>query len=246
MMPFPSFEARTLDAASIVRTLHALGGVLIRNLAAEGTNASLLRLCRQIGLPTQMANPDAQAAGIVENGFVHRVEAKRQALRDRHGAAVLSTTNLDFRLHSDEFFSDRPAEIVVLHCFRSARTGGASIFAAANDTVRALSRSDRNQLAKSAFPAGNRVAPLIWKGPAGWYARFNPYELRHQSALLTRKQLQAIERFEHSAMACSFSLVLEPHDCLVWFNHRFLHGRSGFEGDERLLKRVRLHLHPSC
>lgn len=245
MIPFPSFEACTIDSACIVRTLHAVGGVLIRNLAAEETNASLLRLCRQIGLPTETANPDAKVAGVVENGFVHRVEAKRRALRGRHGAAVLSTTNLDFRLHSDEFFSDRPAEIVLLHCFRSARTGGASIFAAVNDAVLALRRSDRDQLAKSAFPVGNSVAPLIWSGPTGWCARFNPYELGHQSAFLTPQQLQAIENFEHSALACSFSLVLKPHDCLVWFNHRFLHGRSGFKGDGRLLKRVRLHLHPN-
>src|SRR6516162_7423675 len=96
-VPFPHYEARLFDGG-IIDQLHRTGAVLIRDLDVND-NRALLTICQFIGRPTQARNPDAESRGIVEDGFVHRVEALLSPLKDRHGAAVLSTTNLEFQLH---------------------------------------------------------------------------------------------------------------------------------------------------
>lgn len=244
MRMFSTFEFDDDIIRLVARKVLDDGIVFVRHLPSTPGNQCLLSICRSIGIHTNVAGRGSEGKGLIEDRVVHRVESLETALIDRHGKEVLSTTSQEFRLHTDEFFSNRPADVVGLHCIRQSLEGGESVFADVDEIVRSLHSEPICVLSQMQFPMGESFGPVLWREGARWCARYNPYELeRHESgSLLTRAQIVALKAFEVRAVQSSVKLVLEKDECVFWRNPEILHGRTSFADRRRLLKRVRLHI----
>jgi alpha-ketoglutarate-dependent taurine dioxygenase len=221
--------------------LHARGVAVLRDVPCDPDNAALRMLGAELGAPSLHGLP--YRSGLVEAGGVQRVEALADAPLDQFGEPLLSGHHAAFPLHSDEAFLERPAQWVILHCWRSDADGdGVCVLADRDDAVRVADMPTRNALRGLALPYPH--ATTVTLADDG-LLRYNRRECEgaalRKAVPLTAAQSEWLDRFDMLFDAIGRTLLLLPGDALVIDNHRMLHGRTAFgAGSQRLLKRLRI------
>lgn len=245
-LAFDSTERGELGRA-VAQQLVKSGCVLVSDLPADSDNAALTHLALSLGVPTTtpVARADKGGDQTVESGFVHRVEALDAPLQNTFGEAVLSTSQDAFDCHTDEYFVERPAEIVMMHCIVADAVGGATILAHVKDVVRRLDDATRRVLSLPLFPHPTGPRQILYGDPGDPTIRFNPHEIRgfyrYAGGAVPEAVTNALAALEWATEQSAVEFHLVPCDCLVLDNRRVLHGRKAFDpSSRRLLKRVRI------
>lgn len=191
--------------------------------------------------------PDVKAAFPDRLPTVHPVQEMARPLLDPFHNVMLSTTNLYFPLHTDEYFAESPSRFVLLLCLTPAETGGTTLVAHIDDIVADLDAETRAALMKPMYPTQVGPRPLLEETPDGHSIRFNELEVirakefNRQLLPLPEESRRAIAQLRAAAERHTRRYDLKTGDCLVIHNHRTLHGRTAFSGNaHRLMKRVRI------
>lgn len=216
-------------------------GVLrLAGVPLDADNAALRGLATRLGQPSLRAL--AKRAGLVEPGGVQRVEALSGNPLDQAGKALLSASNRDFPLHSDESFEQRPARWVLLHCWRPSEIGGQTRLADSREVAGLAERTLATALLqlRLPYPCGDMTTL-----DAELRVRFNRAECELAA---TRRGWPPepdlahwLDRFEHAFERVAGTCRLDSGDLLIIDNWRVLHGRCAFPPDSgRLLRRLRV------
>lgn len=234
---------------AVKRELAQGGAVLVAGMPTNDDNAALTHLALSLGVPTTtpVARADKGGEQVVESGFVHRVQALKVPLQSTFGSAVISTSKDAFDCHTDEYFMDRPADIVMMHCVVADAEGGATLLARAKDVVGRLDESAQRALASPLFPHPNGPKRILGGSREDPELQFNPHEIygfyRYTEQTAPDLVVQALTCLERAMEQAAIEFHLMPQDCLVLDNKRVLHGRRAFDpASRRLLKRVRIRV----
>lgn len=205
--------------------LDRIGAVRIVGVALD--NSQLLAVGCQLGRVSQQAI--SRHPELYEANGVQRVVALQAPAKDAFGKALRSASRADFPLHTDQSFLPAPCRYVLLHCWQAAVRGGETLLA---NGKQLLARADRNlQLALSQYRfryafGESTTEAAIWRFSAEDIRVDMPRDAHWRDAIAA-----------HLAAHAS-PLMLAQGDLLIIDNHRWLHGRTAFEG-ERMLKRLR-------
>lgn len=216
-------------------------GVLrLSGVPLDRDNGALRALAAQLGRPALRAL--AHRAGLVEPGGVQRVEWLGDSPLDQAGKTLLSASNGEFPLHTDESFELQPARWVLLHCWRPSATGGETRLADSRLVAARAERSLRIALSqwRLPYPCGDMTTLA-----ADLRVRFN----RAECELAARRRNWPpgpaltlwLDRFEQAFEQVADRCRLNSGDLLIIDNWRVLHGRCAFPADSgRQLKRLRV------
>lgn len=233
-------------APDVINRLESVGTILLKDVSIDDDNTQLLALARAIGEPSKVALRGAREHKmLIEQDVVHRVEELATPLRNSVGAAVVSTTAEAFPCHTDEYFEERPSEVVILLCVQAARVGGETTLAHVDDVLARLPVERRETLSLPLFPhRSGLVSLLVWSGTKA-KIRFNRQEIESYylaaGAVLPAFLRDALDDLTLAIENNTVVLTLAAGECLVLNNMRVLHGRRPFtSGSGRLFKRVRV------
>jgi alpha-ketoglutarate-dependent taurine dioxygenase len=162
---------------------------------------------------------------------------------DRHGNLILSTTHLEFPLHTDAFNRGKPPHYVLLLRTDSSSSQTVSQVSDAWAALDELPEETIRNLSTEPYPSAEGGRPLLEPIGGVRRVRFNRREIENWAAQsdldLPRAAAEALEAFGDALVARQHSFVIEPGDCLLLDNWRFCHGRSQMAADsERVLRRV--------
>ena len=219
------------------------GAAIIRGLPNDDNDRSLIELCRALG---DAAVGDRVIPGArLSSRFVSSVTPKEDAMVDKDGLKILSSTSDDFHLHTDCSYLATPPELLLMHCVQRPTSGGDSTLLSVDDLALDLDASLLSALQKNRFPFRFGEAPILSER-GRLKIRFN----RDQILLGIRKKKQVeshlVPLLDTLRRIISDSgkikhVRLHPTDCIVIDNERVLHGRTAFpRGAKRLLKRLRI------
>lgn len=181
--------------------------------------------------------------GLVGTHF-GRIEDLRTDNTTNANTDQLGYTDAAIDLHTDQPFLPEPPRYQLLHCVRSADTGGESTLADARAAAECLRRNDA-----SAFEALTSL-PVTFHRKQREFERvvvspiFETHEgrfrrVRHSYFTMAPQRLpfEQLEPFYRAYRALARTLeryrvetVLRPGDALLYDNHRMLHGRRAFSG----------------
>jgi alpha-ketoglutarate-dependent taurine dioxygenase len=234
-------DADTL--AADVRSGLQGGGVVIVRGFPDAPGCSLADLGGRLGT----ISSSAVTAPGVHDVYEHPVRQLAEPLLDRHGMAILSTTNAEFPCHTDDYFSDRPADIVMLLCVRPASVGGDSVFAHIDDVVGELPAAAAEVLRRPVFPVPFGSVAVLAQDEAGVRVRYNRVDIQREcerrSGALAADVEGALDEFDRVVRSTERQRALAAGDCVIIDNARVLHGRTAFpNGDDRLLRRMKVHV----
>ncbi len=237
-MTLQSFPARAREdwRAALARS----GMVRLTGVSLDADNRSLRAIGALLGHASTRALP--WRAGLVEPGYVSRVEALPVAPLDQFGKPLKSAAADDFALHSDESFCAQPARFVLLHCWRADPAGGGtSLLLTREQILAAADGPTREALASIAlpYPVGN--FPVLAPGGLRFNAAEIDGETRARGRSASASESRWVREFEALFARLASQCRLASSDLLVIDNHRVLHGRTAFaRGSSRLLKRLRI------
>ena len=148
-------------------------------------------------------------------------------------------------LHTDGTMVESPADLVLLSCQKLAPKGGHSTFVDGLDLYKRIAR-DKPELLKHLMaddaalfgePRGEHTTKPVFSARAGYIS----ISFRHDRLVEYSKEVT--ENFDYLKSAIdslTTSVKLRPGQGYILNNHRYIHGRSSFEGD-RIIHRVQLH-----
>lgn len=219
------------------------GVVVIENLAYDPNNDLLLRLAMSLG---KLSLEDVIVPENL-NSYVHHIEAKETPLEDSHGFKILSTTDLEFACHTDDYFSEHPSDVILFQCVHQAEHGGDSIIAFLSDVLTKLDTSTIADLKRSSFPSHFGLVAILTDEGGELFIRYNRIEVERScqriQVSLSQDQLAALDKLDEAIESSKHYLKLMPNECIVINNKKVLHGRTAFsQASNRLLRRVKLYL----
>lgn len=217
--------------------------VVVKSVPID-TNDPFIRMARALG--NLSLEGVSTTSNTLEDGCVHLVMRHQRPVIDPFGNVITSTTNLDFQLHSDEYFSTNPATFLLLLCVRQSLHGGDSLISLIDSVIPLLDDDTRRLLEDPVYPSKIGPVPILIRSEAGYRVRFNQLEMRRAeqggfAPVCDAAHSEVLARLIDSAMKRAIQFRLQPGDCLVVENRKVLHGRVGFEDTPtRLLKRLRV------
>lgn len=223
--------------------LIAKNGFIIKNFPTE-SNAALLEYAAELG--SLSLDGIGSPTNRLEDSAIHLIEQREVPALDHFNNVMLSTTNLHFPLHTDEYFAERPARFVMLLCIDPGQAGGTALVSYITDIVPELSPPSRQVLQERIFPSQVGPVSLLWETARGWHVRFNELELQRAQELRSVEALpanatRAITELRELAHKHVRQHDLMRGECLTLYNYTTLHGRTAFPpGSGRLLKRIRV------
>ena len=158
------------------------------------------------------------------------------------GKTLLSASNGNFPLHTDESFELQPARWVLLHCWRPSATGGETRLADSHLVAKRAERSLGIALSQWHLPYPCGDMPTL---AADLRVRFNRAECEFAASRRAWPPGPALahwlDRFEQAFEQVADGCRLNSGDLLIIDNWRVLHGRCAFPADSgRQLKRLRV------
>jgi alpha-ketoglutarate-dependent taurine dioxygenase len=211
--------------------------IIIKGFPLERAAETLLQFADRFGIPSRHGiGPESNA----ELEYIHRIEALAMPRRDWNGNVVASATDEAMDWHTDDYYSERPVDTLLLLCCQKA-AGGHSLLSRVEDILSLLGRDDRDVLRQPLFPTPFGVTSVLeGEGENTWVRYGLELEgIRRCEASIPAHASASLRRFKAAVDRAAHMLLLEPGDCLIIDNHRALHGRTEFNG-ARLLRRVRL------
>ena len=224
------------------------GCVVIQNFDSTLELGLLQKLAKSLGR-TSLSGINVPG-NLLEDGFIHRVEVKEEPLKDKSGYNILSTTSEVFPCHTDDFFNENPADVVILHCVIPDETGGESIIAYITDIIAHLDSDTIESLSEQTFPSHFGKVSILEKEANSYKIRYNRLEIKRASEItnyvLNDRQKLALDNLDNAIAKVQTFFKLEKDDCLVLNNKSLVHGRTAISGDsKRLLRRVRINYEQS-
>ena len=177
--------------------------------------------------------------------YIHLVCNSRIKKLDRFGLQTYSTTNLAIPCHTEDFFDEIPADILVLFCIKAAEKGGESFLANVKGIVNKLDKKTIDLLQKPIFPSYSGYKKILNKIDSDFcisYSRVIIDKAIEQYGLNCSEQAKkAINILDHVIEEEQNTITLVNNDILIIDNNRFLHGRTSFpDNSDRLLYRVKV------
>ena len=162
---------------------------------------------------------------------------------DRHGNVILSTTRLEFPLHTDAYNSPEPPRYVLLQRVDRTNDATESYVSDAWAALDNLTQKAVSTLLTAAFPSAVGERPLLETVSGARRIRFNEREVENWAASsganIPPTAASAMRALADSLTAGQLTFVIEPGDCLVLDNWRVCHGRGAIPPDsKRTLERI--------
>lgn len=225
--------------ADVERHLETPGAVLISGFPCSRRNEALVALSMALG------DVPVEGGDELENGFIARVEPRKDPESDDRRYAIISTTSRAFPCHTDELFRPDPAGLVLLLCHRPAETGGTSLLAYLDSVIDSLDEEVIAALGQPLFPVPFGKAALLESDDGRPWIRYNRLEIeraaRHAGETLSSEVTETLDALDAAIELNTIRFDLCAGDCLVFDNLRVLHGRTALPpASRRLLKRVRV------
>lgn len=227
--------------------LYTHGAAVIRGFPDSEGNEVLLQFGKTLGRVQQhstKSTPYARRANL--STFVYLIEAKPDSMHNKQGQLILSSTSDEFPCHTDEYFLQEPATIVILLCCVPDRTGGGVAYLAnVEDIVERLCIDYKKRLQAPLYPHPDGCVPILSRVEGRWRIRYN---CRYMKGLIERHGVEigkntaaALAQLEAVIESVRIEIMLRTADCLVINNYRVLHGRTAFDPTSgRRLKRIRI------
>jgi alpha-ketoglutarate-dependent taurine dioxygenase len=233
-VPWDELTARVRD------DVQATGVVVVRSLPF-GPVDMLAPLAAALGRDSTV-----DAAAPAHDARMHAVAARPEPVTDSAGYVILSTTDQSFPCHTDDYFEERPADVVLLHCVRQSDVGGDSLLAHLPDIILRIDEATVTLLSQPSYPTRFGVAPLLEQREGAFQIRYNRLEMERVASRvgidISAEQVAALDTLDRAIAKSLTAFKLEPRDCLVLNNKTVVHGRTSFDaGSGRLLRRVKLH-----
>jgi len=201
----------------------------------------------QYGAELKIGVPDVGKAFSGTPPPVDLVQKMDRPMLDPFHNVMLSTTDSNFPLHTDEYFADEPARFVLLLCVTPAESGGTTLIANVDDIVADLAPATLAALMKPIYPTQLGLRAVLTETDQRYTVRYNALEMvRTQGGgrfkiQLSPEAMSAVAELRKAAEKNLRRYDLKRGDCLVIHNGRTLHGRTAFSGNaRRLMKRVRI------
>jgi len=220
------------------------GCLIIENFDSDLEKGLLQNLAKSLG---KISLSGINVSGnVLEDGFIHRVEVKEEALKDKSGYNILSSTAEVFPCHTDDYFSENPVDVVILHCVIPDEFGGESIIAYLKNILDFLATKTIKILSQQTFPSHFGKVSILEKDINGYKIRYNRLEIERASKItgisLNEKQITALDHLDNAINKTQIIFKLKKNDCLVLNNKKLVHGRTAISKDSnRLLRRVRIN-----
>jgi alpha-ketoglutarate-dependent taurine dioxygenase len=225
------------------RGLDENGAVVVRGLPDSDGKDAITGLASSLG---SLSLSDVTAPDQYKE-HVHAVEAKSEPLKDSYGFPILSTSSAEFPCHTDDYFDERPSDIVLLQCVRQAETGGDSLIARLADILAQLGPTDVAYLCQRAFPTHFGLVAILERTEGDWQIRYNRLETERSAVRLdyplTASVVDVLDRVDAAIGKVVRRVRLLSGDCLLLDNRRVVHGRTAFSADSgRLFRRIKVFL----
>lgn len=234
----------SLDSLARLQLLARHGMLVVTSTPLE--DEVILGLARSLGL---ISGEDREASARRNRGIggIDIVRPLDPPLKDPFGNIILSTTRAPFALHTDQFFLEEPADIVMLLCCETDGRGGDSVVANVRSVVAGMPSDSVRSLMEPFVRVPFGLTSVLRATPTGWQVAYNRYEIDKMAITLAHSysasQLAILDSFEKHAARAAIQLPLAQGDCLLLDNRTVLHGRTAIRPDSsRLLKRLRVSL----
>ena len=165
------------------------------------------------------------------------------------GVTQYSRTHLPLAPHTDSSYMSRPHELVAFQCIVPDHTGGESVLVPVADLLPRLDRQVVELLRAPVYPFGAHPYPILVGETGNEQIRYYRAQINRileaGASLLSDKHRAAIETLDAVLQQTDqFSqFYLQAGQIVLMYNHKVLHGRTGFSPEsDRLLYRVRLHV----
>lgn len=218
------------------------GAVCLKHLTSEQSDYLLSKLSGCLGTVSldDVITPDSNFFD-----YAHRVEAKKEPSVDQHGFLILSTTTLEIPCHTDDYFSPRPADLILFQCVSQDILGGYSIIASLKEVLKRLDDFTTDSLKKLWYPAHFGDVRILTERERV-FIRYNRSEI--ERACLTRNislsqfQQTCLNELDQAIQSSLIVFKLSLNDILIVNNKTALHGRTALpDTTSRLLRRVKLY-----
>ena len=237
-------------AAALLRAC-ARSRVVLARAGARGTDTAYWDAI--LGDRVERVAIDEDARSGTATGRLWSTVAYDPAQQDRFRHACCAQP-----LHTDGAYVERPPEVVMLACRRSASAGGATVVLDGTDLLKALRAQAPDLLAALRCTTvlfakgGSRVAaPIVDRDDEGPLLRWNGYALApgqsDEVAVLTRSFAAFLA--DPRVLPGAQAYMLAPGDALFLHDRRVLHGRQAFVPDThgaRFLWKSGFDLRRSC
>ena len=179
--------------------------------------------------------------------YANSIQTKGSCISHNVQVPSLLTMIKDFPLHTDDYSSENPSDIVVLECLSHSSLGGDTLVAKLTDIMSKLQPAVIDILMSNIFPCNDGTRPILWKESEIYKIRFNQREIKHlcqsQKFELSSIAKLAIEDLASMAKLSSRQTHLLPRECIFINNKSVMHGRTAFPQDSgRLLRRMKVKL----
>lgn len=249
-IPYVEYGAHAAEEQPtlILNNLWKHGCVVVSDFPALENDDEFLGFARSMGTPRRHSLRATTYALRVNPGkFVYSIEVKPNSMRNEQGQIILSNTSDEFPCHTDEYFLEIPASTVLLLCCSSDRSGGGlTLLAHIDDIVPFLTLRLKATLQAPMYPHPDGSVSILSEIDGRWRIRYNwgyiKGLIKKQNRILTPQMGNALERLEHAIRESRCQFLLRQKECLIFDNHRILHGRTAFDATGgRRLKRIRVH-----
>ncbi len=209
-----------------------------------GEDDNLVSLAPQLGT---VVEPGVGMPDRAHDGRVYRVGVRNQGegLRDAHGNVILSSTSLEFPLHTDAYNRPTPPRYVFLLRVDDGDDDTPTYVSDSRPVIKELSEQMVFTLREPVFPSARGPVPVLEPDQQGHdRIRFNQEEIDRWEGEGASPVLQGDARDALSELGEALRRRQEPvtirhGDCLVIDNARMCHGRPALSPDsDRELTRV--------
>jgi alpha-ketoglutarate-dependent taurine dioxygenase len=237
-----SIDYGAIDSiAELRQALDDLGVAYVRGV---GGDEHLLSLAESLG---EVTEPGVAMPSQAHNGRIYSVHVRNrgEGVVDQHGNLIVSTTNLEFSLHTDAYNRLHPPRYVLLLRADNGLDDTPSFVSDMWITLDELSPSSASKIVQPVFPSA--LGPVALLHPTDGQRptfRFNEQEIvrwagRDNNPALGPGVEQAIADFNRCLQLHRETRTIQHADCLVLDNTRVCHGRPVMAPDStRELKRV--------
>lgn len=222
----------------------SLGEHGVAYLQHVGEDDELLELAEQLGPVTE---PGVGMPSSAHDGRVYSVEVrnKGEGLVDEHGNAILSSTSLEFPLHTDAYNRPQPPLYVLLLRADDSEDDTPTYVSDSRPVIADLPDDIVAMLRRPVFPSARGAVPVLQARDDGHHRiRFNHEEIdrwegQDPSPLMEENARDALSELARGLRLHQQPVSIQPTDCLVIDNARMCHGRPALSPDSRrVLKRV--------
>ena len=237
-----------MEVPYIDHHLCAHGAIVVNGFPDLHNDSEFLRFGNALGIVKRHSlRATTRALELNPGALVYSIEVKPDSMRNEQGQLILSNTSDEFPCHTDEYFLQTPSNTVLsLCCHEDNGGGGMTLLADVADIVTTLPAHCRASLQCPSYPHPDGSVPILSVVKGRWKIRYN---WGYMKGLLTKRghavseeMADVLAQLEDAIRRVQVKLMLRSGDCLVFDNHRILHGRTPFDATSgRKLKRIRVH-----